>query len=71
MPSYATFNGTESASSDFGVPLSAVALVIFVFIAWCASVLIVRFRTDEQISDAITRLSTNPGDIIEAEIVED
>ncbi len=71
LPSYATFNGTENAPSEFGVPLSAVALVIFVFIAWCSSVLIVRFRTDEQISDAITRLSTKPGDIIEAEIVED
>ena len=71
MPSFTTVYGSEKASSDFRVPLSAVALVIFVFIAWCSSVLIVRFRTDEQISDAITRLSTKPGDIIEAEIVED
>jgi len=70
LPSFTFVNGSEIASGGFEVPVSLVALILFVFVAGGASVLIVSFRNDEKISDLITRSRTKKGEIIDAEIVE-
>jgi len=70
LPSFTFVNGSGIASGGFEVPVSLVALILFVFVAGGASVLIVSFRKDEKISDLITRLHTKKGEIIDAEIVE-
>tara|TARA_B100000959_G_scaffold286446_1_gene365106 strand:+ start:363 stop:2276 length:1914 start_codon:yes stop_codon:yes gene_type:complete len=71
LPSFSMVNGSAAGNSDFEIPKSAIALVMFVFVAWCSSVMFVRFRGDEGISDVINRFRTNKSEAINAEIIED
>ncbi len=69
LPVFYGVNGTGSQTSDSNIPLSAIVLVSLVFLAWCSSLVLVRFRTDDQIEGMISSLGKSDSDVIDAEIV--
>ena len=71
LPSFATVHGTSEGDSEFSVPPSVIGLVALVFFAWCASLVLVRLRTDVEIEGIISSLGNSKGQVIEAEILGD
>ena len=71
LPVMYTVTGIGGESSGPGIPLSAVALVSLVFVAWCASLVLVRFRSDDEIDGMISSFVRPNSEVIDAEIVSE
>tara|TARA_Y100000588_G_scaffold296806_1_gene317381 strand:- start:336 stop:2363 length:2028 start_codon:yes stop_codon:yes gene_type:complete len=69
LPVFYTVTGSGGESSGSSIPLSAIALVSLVFLAWCASLALVRFRSDDQIEGIISSFGNSGADVIDAEII--
>jgi subtilisin family serine protease len=71
LPSFATVHGTRAGDIEFSVPPAVIALAVFVFIAWCASLVLVRLRSDIEIEGIISSMGGSKGQVMEAEILGD
>ena len=69
LPSYANVHGLGNTDSEFSAPPLVIALVVGVFFVWCASLLFVRFRSDEEIDGLLSRVRRPSEDFLDAEIV--
>ena len=69
LPSYANVRGLGNTDSEFSAPPLVIALVVSVFFVWCASLLFVRFRSDEEIDGLLSRVRRPTEDFLDAEIV--
>ena len=69
LPSFASFIGSGGEESSFAVPPIVIGLVGLVFLAWCASLLLVRLRSDIEIDGMISNLGASKSQVIDAEIV--
>ena len=69
LPSFASFIGSGGEESSFAVPPIVIGLVGLVFLAWCASLLLVRLRSDIEIDGMISNLRASKSQVIDAEIV--
>ena len=69
LPSFAMIQGIGGEESEFSVPPAVIGLVALVFTAWCASLVLVRLRSDVEIDDMISSIRGSKSEVFEAEIV--
>ena len=69
LPSFAIVQGISGGESEFSVPPAIIGLVALVFIAWCASLVFVRLRSDLEIDDMLSSIRGSKSEVLEAEIV--
>jgi hypothetical protein len=62
--------GTDSGSSENGIPSWVIGLVALVALAWVGSLALIRYRSDEQIEGMIPSFMNRKKQAIDAEILE-
>ena len=62
--------GTDSGSSENGIPSSVIGLVALVALAWVGSLALIRYRSDEQIEGMMPSFMNRKKQVIDAEILE-
>ncbi|PDH25663.1 MAG: hypothetical protein CND84_00915 [Marine Group II euryarchaeote MED-G35] len=62
--------GAGSGSSANGIPSWVIGLVALVALAWVGSLVLIRFRSDEQIEGMMTSFMNRKEQVIDAEIIE-
>jgi len=70
LPVFYEVAGSGSDSSANGIPSSVIGLVALVALAWVGSLVLVRFRSDEQIEGMMASFMSRKKQVIEAEIIE-
>ncbi len=70
LPVFYEVAGYGSGSSANGIPSSVIGLVALVALAWVGSLVLVRFRSDEQIEGAMASFMNRKEQAIDAEIIE-
>ena len=70
LPVFYEVMGTDSGSSENGIPSSVIGLVALVALAWVGSLALIRYRSDEQIEGMMPSFMNRKKQVIDAEILE-
>ena len=70
LPVFYEVMGTDSGSSENGIPSWVIGLVALVALAWVGSLALIRYRSDEQIEGMIPSFMNRKKQAIDAEILE-
>jgi hypothetical protein len=70
LPVFFEVVGSGSGSSTNGTPSAVVGLVVLVASAWIGSLVLIRYRSDDQIEGLLSPLRRQHNQVIDAEIVE-
>ena len=72
LPVFHQVNGTGAAQTSLGIPPLAIGVVALVAIAWVASLVLIRFRSDEEIEAIIdnARNRDEIDEVVEAELLD-
>jgi serine protease AprX len=70
LPVFYEVMGTDSGSSENGMPSWVIGLVALVALAWVGSLALIRYRSDEQIEGMIPSFMNRKKQAIDAEILE-
>ncbi len=80
LPVFHQVNGTGAAQTALGIPPLAIGVIALVAIAWVASLVLIRYRSDDEIEAIIetvrsresngTQIDTDIDEVVEAEIIE-
>ena len=62
--------GTGSDSSNIGIPSWVIGLVALVALAWVGSLVLIRYRSDEQIEGMMTSFTNPKKQVLDAEIID-
>ncbi len=71
LPVFFSFTGTGNAENSASIPPIAIGLVSMVALAWVCSLVLVRYRTDEEIDGILQKLGKTSSQVIDAEIIQD
>ena len=72
LPVFANVVGTEGGESASGIPAIAIGFVALVALTWVSSLVLIRFRSDDEIDDMISNIKNRNqiDDVVEAELIE-
>ena len=70
LPVFFEVVGSGSGSSANGIPPAVVGLVALVASAWIGSLVLIRFRSDDQIEGVLSSFGRQQNQVIDAEIIE-
>ncbi|HJM29955.1 MAG TPA: S8 family serine peptidase [Candidatus Thalassarchaeaceae archaeon] len=72
LPVFANVVGTEGGESASGIPAIAIGFVALVALTWVSSLVLIRFRSDDEIDDMISNINNRNqiDDVVEAELIE-
>ncbi len=70
LPVFYEVMGTDSVSSENGIPSWVIGLVALVALAWVGSLALIRYRSDEQIEGMMPSFMNRKKRVIDAEILE-
>ena len=70
LPVFYEVVGSGAASAANGIPPSVIGLVALVALAWVGSLVLIRYRSDEQIEGMLPSFTGRKKQPIDAEIVE-
>ena len=72
LPVFANVVGTEGGESASGIPAIAIGFIALVALTWVSSLVLIRFRSDDEIDDMISNIKNRNqiDDVVEAELIE-
>ncbi len=72
LPVFANVVGTEGGESASGIPAIAIGFVALVALTWVSSLVLIRFRSDDEIDDMISNIKNRNqiDEVVEAELIE-
>ncbi len=72
LPVFANVVGTEGGESASGIPAIAIGFVALVALTWVSSLVLIRFRSDDEIDDIISNIKNRNqiDEVVEAELIE-
>ena len=72
LPVFANVIGTSGGESASGIPVIAIGFVVLVALTWVSSLVLIRFRSDDEIDGIISNIKNRnqTDDVIEAELIE-
>ena len=72
LPVFFEIEGTGAGSESMSIPPIAIGIVIVVALAWVASLVLIRFRSDDEIEAIISSVRNRDEieDVVEAELLD-
>jgi hypothetical protein len=72
LPVFADVIGTSGGESTTGIPAYAIGFVALVALTWISSLVLIRFRSDDEIDNIISNIKNqnHTEDVFEAELIE-
>ena len=72
LPVFFEIEGTGAVSESMSIPPIAIGIVIVVALAWVASLVLIRFRSDDEIEAIINSVRNRDEieEVVEAELID-